>query len=263
MLHNLLIISSSGLVLYSREFSNNLAQPRLIGSLLTALTEFSKRNMALPVSHIELENFSVAVTVSESTRMICAVFIDKSDDLYFGRLISTELLFSFSQLYTEIADDSQKLDDFGEFSTRLPDVLVNCIGCVLNELKLNCFVDNAMLYRGDVLLASSCSCEGDPYLIILCSELLGVADELGRENKLLKKVSNMEGKLQRLFLETSVERNSNQIEKKVKQIAIYQLQHSLHLVLLSDCRLTESQNLKVEKAITTVEKSMKFPFPIL
>jgi len=55
MIHHFLITSSSGLVLYSREFTSSLAQPRLVGSLLTALVEFSKKNVSLPVSYIELE----------------------------------------------------------------------------------------------------------------------------------------------------------------------------------------------------------------
>ena len=39
MLRNVLVITDGGLVLFSKEFVNALAQPRLVGSLLTAILE--------------------------------------------------------------------------------------------------------------------------------------------------------------------------------------------------------------------------------
>jgi len=176
MIHHFLITSSSGLVLYSREFTSSLAQPRLVGSLLTALVEFSKKNVSLPVSYIELEKVAVAVSVSESTRIICAVFFDSEDGFYFGKLISTELLLAFSQVYTENIENVNSLDNFGEFSSKLPDILISCLGCVLNER----FVDNAVLFYGDDILANTFSNESH-YFVSFCKELVRSANGLGMQ----------------------------------------------------------------------------------
>ena len=56
MLRNVLIFSSSGLILFSKEFVDSVSQPRLIGSLITALIEFSTTVTGMPVSYIELTN---------------------------------------------------------------------------------------------------------------------------------------------------------------------------------------------------------------
>lgn len=54
MIRNVLIISASGLVLYSREFANAIDQPRLVGSLIRTLIEFSSKSAGVPVTHIAL-----------------------------------------------------------------------------------------------------------------------------------------------------------------------------------------------------------------
>ena len=56
MLRNVIIITTSGLVLFSKEFVDSLSQPRLLGSLMTALIEFSNKVTGMPVGYIELTN---------------------------------------------------------------------------------------------------------------------------------------------------------------------------------------------------------------
>jgi hypothetical protein len=61
MLRNVLVISDGGLVLFSKEFVNAVAQPRLVGSLLTAMLEFSTNNVGAPVCYIELSTIAVSI----------------------------------------------------------------------------------------------------------------------------------------------------------------------------------------------------------
>jgi hypothetical protein len=62
MLRNVLVISNGGLVLFSKEFVNAaLEQPSLVGSLLTAMLEFSTNNVGAPVCYIELSNIAVSI----------------------------------------------------------------------------------------------------------------------------------------------------------------------------------------------------------
>ena len=59
---NVLVISNGGLVLFSKEFVNAaLEQPSLVGSLLTAMLEFSTNNVGAPVCYIELSNIAVSI----------------------------------------------------------------------------------------------------------------------------------------------------------------------------------------------------------
>ncbi|GJQ13445.1 hypothetical protein GpartN1_g5236.t1 [Galdieria partita] len=242
MIHHFLITSSSGLVLYSKEFTTSLAQPRLVGSLLTALVEFSKKNVSLPVSHIELDNLSVAVSVSESTRIICAVFFDSDDGFYFGKLVSTELLLAFSQLYTENVENINNLNNFGDFSSRLPDILISCLGCALNELKATSFVDNALLYYGDNILANTFS-DDSYYFMRFCTELFRTANSF---------VFNCSDKLQSITLETQLEQSSER--NGTKQLLVYKLEYCLYLVLLIHSDQKESAIYETNRVIGLLEK---------
>lgn len=64
MLRNVLVISDGGLVLFSKEFVNAVAQPRLVGSLLTAMLEFSTNNVGAPVCYIEMSTIAVSIISS-------------------------------------------------------------------------------------------------------------------------------------------------------------------------------------------------------
>ena len=47
-IRNLIVLAPSGLVLFEKEYSKEkLAQPRLLGSLLTAMTEFATQTTAM------------------------------------------------------------------------------------------------------------------------------------------------------------------------------------------------------------------------
>ena len=65
MLRNVLIISDGGLVLFSKEFFNTVSQPRLVGSLLTAILEFSTNNVGAPVSYLEFSTIAVSICSSK------------------------------------------------------------------------------------------------------------------------------------------------------------------------------------------------------
>lgn len=115
--------------------------------------------------------------------------------MYFGKLVSTELLLAFSQVYTENMENVNNPNSFSDFSSKLPDILVSCLGCALNERKFGVlfatilkvtgfqvtatsFVDNAILYYGDRILANTFS-DDNYYFVTLCRELVGVANGLG------------------------------------------------------------------------------------
>ena len=96
MLRNVLIIATtSGLPLFSKEFLNAVAQPRLIGSLLTAIMEWAVRTTGMPVTYIELSNVAVTIVKDETAGICCALFHDRSDGPAFGKLVASQILYAF------------------------------------------------------------------------------------------------------------------------------------------------------------------------
>ena len=101
MLRNVLLIATtSGLPLFSQEFLNSVAQPRLVGSLLTIMMELAIRTTSLPATYIELANVAVTIVRDETVQVCCALFHDRSDGPTFGKLVATQILFAFLEEYS-------------------------------------------------------------------------------------------------------------------------------------------------------------------
>lgn len=66
-------------------------QPRLLGSLLTAMVEFSKVAAGMQVAYVELTGVAVTLVGNEATNTFCALFHDREDGATFGRLIASEV----------------------------------------------------------------------------------------------------------------------------------------------------------------------------
>ena len=115
MLKNILVVSSSGLVLFSKEYETSVSQPRLIGSLLTAIAEFSKNVAGMPVSYIQLKG--VAVTIVATFDISCAIFHSADDGPEFGKLIATQILSTFFSTYSKDLKNNigTNLKDFEDF----------------------------------------------------------------------------------------------------------------------------------------------------
>ena len=90
-IRNLIVLAPSGLVLFEKEYSKEkIAQPRLLGSLLTAMTEFATQTTAMRPSYIEMS--SLAVTMCREDSVTCALVHDRTDKALFGRLLAGEQL---------------------------------------------------------------------------------------------------------------------------------------------------------------------------
>ena len=121
MLRNVLIIATtSGLPLFSKEFLNAVAQPRLIGSLLTAMMEWAVRTTGMPVTYIELSNVAVTIVKDETAGICCALFHDRSDGPSFGKLVASQILYAFLEEYSgEVMGLGPNLKDFHGFHAKV------------------------------------------------------------------------------------------------------------------------------------------------
>jgi hypothetical protein len=138
MLRNILIIgSTSGIVLFSKAFAHGIAQPRLIGSLLTAIMEFGQQTTGMGVCHIELTNVSVSVMANDDVKVVCVLFYDRDDGVHFGRLICSELLNAFTQEYScgDLTQFGMNLKDFHGFDKKISHIVRFSTKSVITKLE--------------------------------------------------------------------------------------------------------------------------------
>ena len=136
MIRTLIIISASGLVLFQKSFVNAVSQPRLIGSLLTAMIEFSSKVAGIPLAYIELLGCGVSVVTNDVAKVNCALFYDLGDGPEFGKLIATEILLAFSDTYSaSLGGIARDLNQFAEFQYAISSVIRNSVRPVLYKLQ--------------------------------------------------------------------------------------------------------------------------------
>ncbi len=125
MLRNIIIIgSTSGLVLFSKVFSGGISQPRLVGSLITAIIEFGQQTTGMGVCYIELTNVSITMVANEDAKVVCALFYDRDDGVLFGRLICGEILTAFTQEYSyDVTQFGKNLKDFYGFQKKISSIV--------------------------------------------------------------------------------------------------------------------------------------------
>ena len=99
-LRNVILLAPSGLVLFAKEYGQAVAQPRLLGSLLTAMTEFATQTTAMHPTYIEMSSMAITMVRDEVARVSCALVHDRNDTASFGRLIACEILLAFVEEYS-------------------------------------------------------------------------------------------------------------------------------------------------------------------
>jgi len=180
MLRNLLLISSSGIVLYSKEFIKAVAKPGLIGGLITAMLDFSEQRTGLPVSYIELATVGVSVVRDKGARVTCALFYDREDGQEFGQLIASEILRAFVQTYSSPNEEkisATGAEDFSGFNMRISETIRNSVRPVLDTLQQQRGILLAVLISGDTITHSTYDVDKIGILANI-QALLGVATDI-------------------------------------------------------------------------------------
>jgi hypothetical protein len=148
MIRNVILMATSGLVLFSKEFANGVAQPRLLGSLLTAILEFSLQTTGMAVSCIQLAGVSVTIVTNDAAKVFCALFHDKEDVGPFGRLICCEILDAFTKEYsTDLG--SRNLKDFLGFHSKILHVIRHSVIPVLTRIQSHVGIKKVLLVYED------------------------------------------------------------------------------------------------------------------
>jgi hypothetical protein len=133
-LHTVLIISASGMLLYSSKTTTKLLQPRMTGSLLTALIELCVSSTGQQINYIEMTELSVSLSVDTRTGVICASFHDTRDTEDLCSIVSREHLMAFISYFQDVDFKSTaalNTNTFLSFNNRSKDIMKSCIRQVL------------------------------------------------------------------------------------------------------------------------------------
>jgi len=129
-------MQQSGLVLFSKEFINSIAQPRLVGSLITAIIEFGQQTTGMGVCFIELTHVSITIVTNDTAKIFCALFYDREDGVIFGRLVCSEILNAFTQEYSsDLTQFGRNLKDFHGFHRKINNVVKLSVKPILLGLE--------------------------------------------------------------------------------------------------------------------------------
>eukprot|EP00188_Purpureofilum_apyrenoidigerum_P001174 Plantae.Rhodophyta-Purpureofilum_apyrenoidigerum.ctg16217.p1 GENE.Plantae.Rhodophyta-Purpureofilum_apyrenoidigerum.ctg16217~~Plantae.Rhodophyta-Purpureofilum_apyrenoidigerum.ctg16217.p1 ORF type:complete len:270 (+),score=54.73 Plantae.Rhodophyta-Purpureofilum_apyrenoidigerum.ctg16217:186-995(+) len=164
----LLISGAGGLVLFRKSFElSGRSQSQdggLLSGLITALVDFTLKNVGMSVLHMQFDNVGVHIvdTVvnikhNHRERVICFLLCDAEDSERFGHLIASELLLAFVDEYSEKLSDMRAANvenfeaQFREFSSKIYFVIENSIAPVMRELERHAGIKRAELLKRSIL----------------------------------------------------------------------------------------------------------------
>eukprot|EP01138_Halocafeteria_seosinensis_P010450 gb/GECG01010670.1/.p1 GENE.gb/GECG01010670.1/~~gb/GECG01010670.1/.p1 ORF type:complete len:355 (+),score=27.78 gb/GECG01010670.1/:1-1065(+) len=157
MIQSIVIINTSGLVMFSQSLTKPLEQPRMVGSLVRTMIEYANNNAGMPLSAISFEKRSVHIASLPGCPLYCVVLADRTDydrEISFGRIFADIVLEHFTQDYNHFLDSTlgHNLKTFLGFRRRLPGIVQVVIRQVLWEM---CACKNIKVRFASFIMESS------------------------------------------------------------------------------------------------------------
>jgi len=151
MLQSLLIMSSSGLLLFHKVFGRaQEMKTAFLGGVVTAILKMSAHKTGLTASYIELTK--VGVAMASNSKASVALFVDIEDGMEFAKLLAREILDAFTTMYmTELDEKLNTPDTFGAFNGKVVEVIANAVRPVLDNLQDQRGIKLALLISGDTM----------------------------------------------------------------------------------------------------------------
>mmetsp|Transcript_11893 Transcript_11893/g.22034 ORF Transcript_11893/g.22034 Transcript_11893/m.22034 type:complete len:258 (-) Transcript_11893:424-1197(-) len=151
MLRNVLLLSSSGLLLFSKEFANAAQQPRLLGSVVVAMLEKSKQTTGQQLAYMEFTSIAVTVAGNANKTVFCVLIHDISGGEEMGKLLANEILTTFLEDYQQDFVKNMGLNSsaFQDFQFKLGTIVKDTGRPILDDLKRNRAVVLALLVKED------------------------------------------------------------------------------------------------------------------
>lgn len=200
MLRSVLITSSSGMVLFQKEWVKLVAKgqdmSRLIGGLVTTIQEFSRQNAGMPVAYIEFEMLAVSMYIDGRTGLICTLFHDKQDGAPFGRLVAKQIVVSFVEEFKlRSSEDVSKVfnvSKFNVFQTRIADVIASSVKPLMQQLQRLRGVKAALVVHADDSVHYAGQLEDDLGMVANMQALMTLSNALMQGSGDLTSLVSME-----------------------------------------------------------------------
>lgn len=213
MLRNILVISSSGLVIFSKLFVNAVSKPRLVGSLMIAMLEFSTQTTGLRLSYLELNNVGITIVGCDSAKLFCVVIHDRADGEDFGKLISSEILMDFLETFPPEkfpAGGGHNLNIFRDFHFKIAGVVRQTPQPILEQLNSCPAISLALIVEADTVTHATGSVDE-----------LGVTANLQALLGISKEVLSRHGdSVESITLEAAPTRSSRLIIRKIRNATL-------------------------------------------
>jgi len=155
MLRLVIIITGTGTLLFEKVWVRSTHTDNkihLFASLLTTMQEFSKQTTGLLVTYMEFGTVSISMVSDDKTNLRCIVYHDKDEGLDFGRLIASQILRGFIELYkdTDFTHTPIAASQFNSYANKVAEVISQSVRSILQQLKdSRTGINNALLMYDD------------------------------------------------------------------------------------------------------------------
>lgn len=151
MIHQIVIMSASGMLLYFREFQSvdGLSlKPEFFGAIIVATVDFTSSRTGCSLSYIQLSKIGMAIAHNNVCCCIVTVSRDQGSSS-FARLFAHELLDTFQSRYLRnISLAVFSSEQFAGLSADLYEISLQCVRPVLDYLSLLPGVHLALISGG-------------------------------------------------------------------------------------------------------------------
>jgi len=187
MLRSLLIMSSSGIVIFEKSWDKTTQDTvNQWGGLIRATYEFSSQSVGYPVSYIETPSAALSITHDQKTGVLCAIIHSNEDTNEFGQLISKEILRTFLETYPldEFSKAITNKSQFSSFGAKIVDCIKRVADSILHNLSSMDGIEACLLvYEDGTESIFSGTLEDNFSVIANFRALLRVACQLMQEQK--------------------------------------------------------------------------------
>jgi hypothetical protein len=207
MLHNVLIMTGSGLAVFEKIWVHDPKRQvsekgRLFGSLITTMQEFSRQSTGMVVTYVEFGQIAVSIVDDARTKLICTLFHDLTDGADFGKIIATSILRSFLETFPDVNfSGAPNVATFNAFGNRIFDAINNSVKSILQQLQTSKGVSSAIVLSDNYSESVVATSEEDPLgMVANLAPILSSSQSLFSHLKQQPKVISLEMSRQVVFV---------------------------------------------------------------
>ena len=192
---------------------NAAFKPRLVGSLMVVMLEFSTQTTGYRLSYLELSNVGITIVGSDLAKLFCVVIHDQEDGEDFGKLISVEILNDFLEMFPPekyIAGGSHNLTAFRDFHFRIATIVRRSAQPILETLNATPGISLTIMVEADSVTHATSSVD-ELGVTANLQALLGISKEV---------LSKFGDSMESITLEAAPTRSSRLIIRRIRNATL-------------------------------------------